>query len=144
MKLSEFTKHPLALEHAWFTDTLPRFLAQDWQQVKVPPLGDSKVPTFGYHHESGLTVVITGDREQDGRRWITLTLVCADRAPVLSEIISVKDLFIGNEYAAVMRLPKVSERAHPNVVHLFRCIDADGMTPDFTRRAKEASRIITL
>jgi hypothetical protein len=141
MKITDFQKNPLALEYAWFSDSLPKVLPFGWVEVKVPPLKGSKAPAVGYHHAMmKMTVVLSGDVESDARRWITATLACTDRAPALDEIITVKNTFIGGEYAAALRVPKRSERAHPYVVHLFRCYDADETTPDFAQATKERAR----
>ena len=132
----ELDKHLIV--DGWFYKALPSVLPSGWQEVKVPaPTTDDgkEIPTRGYHNARlGITVVITGEVERDGRRWFTLTLVRSDRVPSVVEIETVKNLFLGQEVVGLMRLPRVSDRQHPLAAHVFHCHDAPNLLPDFKRK----------
>lgn len=141
MKLDEFTRlNPkdldrLLIDEAWFHKAMPEFLPRGWSEVHVPsPSNGKKIPTRGFHHATGLTVVVTGEVEADGLRWFTLTLVHADRVPSVVEIEAVKNLFLGDEVIGLMRLPRVSDRQHPTAVHVFACHDRPNLLPTFKRK----------
>lgn len=89
-----------------------------------------------YEHVTGrgLYVIVSGCVEGDGRRWIHVSCSRSDRLPSWSDLRKVKDAFIGRERKAIQVLPPASEYVnfHPYVLHLWCCLDGDGL-PDFRK-----------
>ena len=88
-----------------------------------------------YNSHDGLRVIVSAAREDDGKRWLHVS--CSRRKPVpklpsWKDLRDVKDVFVGNR-KAIQVFPVRSEyvNIHPNVLHLFACLDDDGL-PDFT------------
>ena len=81
----------------------------------------------------GLTVLITGQVETDGSRWIHVSVSRRSRLPSWEDLKLVKCLFIGIEKKAIQILPAESEYVnfHPFCLHLWHRTDAE-MCPDFT------------
>jgi len=82
----------------------------------------------------GLSVIISGGVELDGRAWIHVSLSRRSRMPTYDDLALVKRLFIGADYKAIMVFPPDSEKVniHRYCLHLFRCVGYDPL-PDFTR-----------
>ena len=80
-----------------------------------------------------MVLLVSGAEEEDGKRWLHLSVSRRDRLPSWPELREVKNLFLGREVMAVQVLPIESKyvNIHPNVLHLWRCVDADPC-PDFT------------
>ena len=109
----------------------------DWSPPRVVPAGWRALTELcdGMSYTDGkLTVIISGAREQDGRRWVHLSVSHKDRIPAWRELRRVKDLFLGQDAKAISVLPAEREyvNLHPYVLHLWHCLDGDGL-PDFTR-----------
>jgi hypothetical protein len=79
-----------------------------------------------------LLVVWSGRTEADGKRWVHVSCSRPSRLPSWGDIREVKDAFIGRERRALQVLPPAAEyvNIHPNCLHLWHCLDGDGM-PDF-------------
>ena len=71
--------------------------------------------------------------EQDGKRWLHLSMSHRNRVPTYDELVYLKRHWAGDDRKAIMVLPARSEHVniHPYVLHLFVCLDADPL-PDFT------------
>lgn len=81
-----------------------------------------------------LMVTMSESLESDGRTWIHVAFSRPTRLPSWSDMKRVKDAFIGKERRAISVLPRASEyvNIHPYCLHLFACLDDDGL-PDFRR-----------
>jgi hypothetical protein len=81
---------------------------------------------------SGMTVLLSGRVELDGKRWVHLSVSYPDRLPTWEDLVYAKELFMGRESRALQVIPPRSEyiNLHPYVLHLWSCIDGD-VTPDF-------------
>jgi hypothetical protein len=121
----------LDLEWAWVEDALPRVLPAGWRLVQVNMDG------FAWAHRNGIYVIASGAVEQDGRRWLHVSLSRQDRLPSWADIREVKNVFVGSEALAVQVLPPESRyiNIHAFVLHLWRCVDGDPV-PDFARGGK--------
>lgn len=80
----------------------------------------------------GLRVMISGNTEADGRKWLHVSLAYQSRLPNWSEIKKVKKMFLGAEAKAIQVFPPESEyvNCHPYVLHLWQCLSED-ILPDF-------------
>src|SRR3990167_1384383 len=79
-----------------------------------------------------LTVICSARVERDGRRWMHVSCSRPSSLPTWEDLRLVKDTFIGIERKAIQVLPPQSEyvNLHPYVLHLWSCLDGDGL-PDF-------------
>lgn len=80
----------------------------------------------------GVRVICSARTEADGKRWLHVSCGHRDRLPTWDELVTVKETFIGRERLAIQVIPRRSEHVntHPNVLHLWSCLDGDP-TPDF-------------
>ncbi len=90
-------------------------------------------PYVHYRHAHSDLLVIAGGRvEKDGKRWIHVSMSYPQKLPGWNVYRMVKDRFIGRDKKAIQVLPPDSEyvNLHPNVLHMWHCLDGDGL-PDF-------------
>lgn len=86
-----------------------------------------------YRHQAlGLMVICSGAVEEDGRRWVHVSVSRKSRIPSYDDLRVVKHLFIGGDKQAVQLFPPDDRHInlHPFCLHLWHCIDGDGL-PDF-------------
>lgn len=70
----------------------------------------------------------------DGRRWAHLSLSHKARMPTWPELVHMRDMLLGDDVEAYQVAPPSSRyvNIHPNVLHLFVCLDAPhGVLPAF-------------
>jgi len=86
------------------------------------------------HRLNGLTAIVSGTVEEDGRRWLHLSIAHPLGLPSWESLRHAKELFLGRDSRAVQVLPPADEyvNIHQNCLHLWCCIDGDPL-PDFTR-----------
>lgn len=104
---------------------LPRVLPDGWE--KNPETHDA------FHHRRGFTVILNVLRYDDGKKWAHFSMSRRDRKiPSWDELRWAKEIFLGKNRKAIQVLPPESEYVnhHPGVLHLFACLDDDGL-PDF-------------
>lgn len=118
---------------------LPMIEIPDWFLLLVQdrPLMFARTPQpwnpYVYEHiNMPLSVICTGNVESDGKRWLHVSCSRRNRLPSWEELRLVKDTFIGKDRKAISVLPCEGEYVndHPFVLHLFSCLDGDGL-PDF-------------
>ena len=114
-------------EERVFDPTTDLKLSMDWHCYLALPDGKR------YESFYGLRVIMSGAIEQDGKKWIHVSLSRKSRMPTYKDITVVKRLFIGADKKALQVLEPESEHAniHPFCLHLWHCVDADPL-PDFT------------
>jgi len=120
-----------ALHEAWFEARIPRVLPPLW---KVCEQGRNYFHVF--NPSSGrLSVILSGDVEADGKRWLHASIARPDRLPSWDDIRFIKDRFVGEDLYAVQVLPPLSKHVnfHPYCLHLFACLD-EWPLPDFTAK----------
>lgn len=112
----------------WVGEYLPKALPGGWKLAQDSPDGAA------YHHRSGLTVIVSGHREDDGKRWLHVSLARPDRLPSYQDQGLVKALFIGAEREAYSVWPRASRHVnfHRFCLHLWHCADGPPL-PDFAR-----------
>jgi len=117
---------------AWVRDCIPTVLAPGWD------LRQERLDGRAYFNGLlGLAVIVSAAVEQDGRRWLHLSVSHRDRLPKWREVVEVKELFLGVDRYAYQVLPPRDRyiNIHPNVLHLWHCLDGDPL-PDFTHGGK--------
>lgn len=119
----------LGLGDGWSRELAPRVLPAGWAMERGP---DDFVPAVFRCH--GLAVLWSAAVEDDGRRWIHVSVSHAARLPRWSELREVKDVLIGRDRHAYQVLPPESEyvNLHPHCLHLWAPIDGP-VLPDFRR-----------
>lgn len=128
MELDEAAK---AMDPRWFkwaVNLLPRVLPAEWREVQRTYQG-------AVYHGTDLVVLLSGDWQEDGRRWlhVSASVKGQGRLPSWPEMQSIKSLFIGREKTAYQTFPAASRHVNlGEVMHLWHCLDGDPL-PDFTR-----------
>jgi hypothetical protein len=98
-----------------------------WRRYTDPVLAYRKIG-------DSLTVVVSGSTEKDGRRWLHVSASRPSKLPNWEDMREVKNTFIGRDRKAIQVLPPQAEYVndHPYVLHLWACVDDDGL-PDFRK-----------
>ncbi|SRR6266568_882588 len=115
-------------KRTWYTLHNP--LESSLFRTMFPHVAQSTESSEAYHDGSGLRVIITVERHPpDSRRWQHISVSREDRYPSWEDLLAVKEEFIGEEEEAYQVLPRASEyvNIHPNVFHLWHCLDGDVM-----------------
>jgi len=119
----------------WLFPLLPRVLPVGWKVAQDTDDGARYLFTArkGKKRVTLMSVVVSGCIEDDGRKWIHLSVAGPGRVPHWSELVDVKELFLGRDSKAIQVIPPRAEyvNIHPHVLHLFVCVDED-VLPDFT------------
>lgn len=81
----------------------------------------------------GLAVIVSGAVESDGKRWVHLSVSRKSRIPSYEDLNRTRKLFLGEDVKAVQVFPKKDRyvNLNPTVLHLFVCLDEDGL-PEFS------------
>lgn len=108
-------------------DVLPRIIPYGWRTVANRDDGAHFLRT------DGLSLIMSGCYELDGKRWLHLSIARPDRLPTWEELKDAKTLFLGRETMAIQVIPPESTyvNLHPFCLHLWHCLDGDPC-PDFT------------
>lgn len=76
----------------------------------------------------------SGDVEQDGLKWIHLSVSRENRLPSWVDMIRAKDAWLGPESKAIQVFPPKAEYVNiSDVLHLWECIDNPHVLPDFRK-----------
>jgi hypothetical protein len=83
------------------------------------------------------SLIVSTNVEEDGRRWVHLSMASPDRLPEWRELVEAKEALLGEEWDAYQVIPRRSRyvNQHPHCLHLFACLDVPGggVLPDFSR-----------
>lgn len=117
---------------AWTTDLIPRVLPSGYR-ISVRSDDGCHLEyrgLNGYH-----SVILSAAYEQDGRRWLHVSVATPTKLPSWDLLKQVKDIFIGREKQAIQVLPSEASyiNLHPHCLHLFHCLEENNPVPDFTR-----------
>lgn len=110
---------------------------------RSPPMDFQRTPKPGWDTEissawrkigDDLMVLVSQSLESDDKVWLHVSMSRPTSLPSWGDVRRVKDAFIGRDAKAIQVLPKAAEyvNIHPNVLHLFHCLDGD-VLPDFRR-----------
>lgn len=107
---------------------LPRPTPAGWTLTDRPADG------AWYKRGDGLGAILTVATEDDGKRWVHLSVSRAKRLPSWEDLVAARDAFLGTEALAVQVLAPNSRHIniHAFCLHLWRCLDGDPV-PDFAR-----------
>jgi hypothetical protein len=111
-----------------FAALMPRLVHPEWRLVQRGEDGAA------YQHRSRpMTMIWSVGREDDGRLWQHMSVSHRDRTPTWEELVAVKEWLMGTDtYAYQVAPPRgVCVNLHPNVLHLFRCLDGP-VLPEFS------------
>lgn len=107
--------------------------------LKVPPpagwhLISKAIDGNCYGREDRISVIVSGDRALDGKRWIHISLARPNKMPTWDEYRDVGRLFLWEEaWAYQVIAPKGRYiNQHPYCLHMFACVDGPQL-PDFAR-----------
>jgi len=81
-------------------DRMPRVLPSKWAELPFDGLSKK------YRRVDRLQVIATVDLHKDGRKWLHVSLSRHDRLPSYSDLLEVKDLFVGREHKAIQVFPQ--------------------------------------
>lgn len=113
-----------------YTLAAPRIAHPDWRLVERREDGAAYV-----NRRHPMTLICSIARESDGRLWEHISLAHRDRTPRWEELVAVKEWLVGTTTYAYQVVPPraVYVNLHPNVLHLFRCLEDDGrQLPEFS------------
>ena len=81
-----------------------------------------------------LRVIASVNTELDGKRWLHMSMSHPKRVPTYEELVYLKRHWAGEQLKCILVFPPSDEHVniHPFCLHLFCCLDDDGL-PDFTQ-----------
>lgn len=106
-----------------------------WVAERLPGQGRILPPTYrvracrldgaAYMRTDGLSVIVSGTVESDGKRWLHVSLSRKNRMPSYEDLQQAKWTFIGADNYAVQVFPPADKHVniHPYCLHLFACLD---------------------
>lgn len=114
----------------------PPKLPKEWKRMNNALfgfLGAKEDEYLAYMKKCGLTVTMTLQKEQDGKRWYHLSVSRPKKEPSYYDLCEVKNLFLGEDSLALLLFVPEAEHVniHPHCLHLWSCVDGRP-TPDFT------------
>jgi tricorn protease-like protein len=97
-----------------------------WRLLKQNPDGEM------YLDNSGMSVIVSGEIKE-GKRWVHLSFARKTRMPSYADIQRVRIVFLGDDNTAIMVWPPKDRyvNLHPYCLHLWSCLDGDGL-PEFS------------
>lgn len=108
-----------------------------YDSLKIPPgwrmIEERADGRFWLNRKRGLSVVASIAVEQDGLRWLHLSMAHTRRLPTYHEMVYLKRHWAGPDKKCLMVFPAEEEHVniYPNCLHLFCCLEGDAL-PDFT------------
>ena len=111
---------------------IPKILPANWREITIKALGDCQK---GFVSVGGLRVICSVEQREGEDKWLHVSVSRADKIPSWEDLGEIKNLFIGEDRAAIQILPKKNEyvNVHPRVLHLWSNLDKDRFVPDFRR-----------
>lgn len=112
-------------------------MSDDWAPRQVLPphwrMVEIRLDGARYVSRQKLMVITSMAVEQDGRRWVHLSASHKSRIPTWSELVEIRDIFLGDVYAYQVLAPRDKHvNINDRVLHLWHCLDEVPM-PDFTQ-----------
>lgn len=97
---------------------------------------EKRLDGYSYRCDNGMFVIQSFDKIK-GKIWVHTSFSRRSRLPEYSDMKFVKDVFVGDDYRAIMIMPKKINHVniHEYCLHYFTCMDDDGL-PDFTLGGK--------
>lgn len=109
-------------------DARPAYLPPQWRLV------DRGGDGAAYKRVDGLAVIASASLQQDGKRWLHVSLSRANRLPSYEDLAHVKRVFVGEDrFAVQVFAPKAQHvNLHAYCLHLWCCLDGHPL-PDFSQ-----------
>lgn len=84
-------------------------------------------------HVSGLSVIASVAKEDDGKYWLHVSMSYINKMPSYKELVQIKELLIGVEEYAIMIFPTKQYHVNllPTCLHLFHCLEGYPL-PEFS------------
>jgi hypothetical protein len=97
-----------------------------------------------YRDETGLSVVFSGARESDGRRWLHVSCARPSRMPSWDDLKRTREVFLGLERYAYQVFPPPEKwvSIHPFCLHLWSPVDGEPPLPEFSGVRSTGGRTI--
>ena len=112
----------------WVDRLIPQILPATW---KSHPNSQKGLGMF--ENVIGLTAILSGKTEDDGRRWLHLSVSHPKRVPTYDEMCECKELFLRDLMALQLFVPKAQHvNVHEFCLHLWASLDPLDL-PDFRR-----------
>lgn len=95
---------------------------------------------FFQNHRLRQSVIISACVEEDGRRWIHLSIASPDRLPSYEDLCWLKRTFLGEEGKAILVFAPASVHVnlHSKCLHLWSCMEETDPLPEFSGFPKAA------
>lgn len=111
---------------------LPKVLSADFQTIWDNEDGRAYMYTNSYYPTKQIAIIISINIETDGKRWIHLSASRKKQLPSWMDLKEIKQIFL-QDRKAIQVLPQKDRyvNINPYVLHLFTCLDGDGL-PEFS------------
>lgn len=109
----------------WFAPAIERAAKLGWKCGKTSA-------SLWNEHPSGLRVMLSGNTESDGNKWLHLSVSRKDRLPKWDELKAARAVFLTEDLKALQIFPPKEEYVNDNpfVLHLWVNLTKDPL-PDF-------------
>lgn len=114
-------------DNIWITKHLKSPIPGEWQLLEI------RLDGYMFKRKQ-ITVIISGSIELDNKRWIHLSIAHPKRMPKWSELVELRDIFLGSDKLCIQVLPAKSKHVniHKFCLHIWHCVDGN-LLPDFTQ-----------
>jgi hypothetical protein len=87
-----------------------------------------------YAEDTGLFAILSGSREDDGRRWLHLSVSRPSRMPTWDDLKRARAALLGEERYAYVVFPPAHTyvNIHPRCLHLWSPVEGDPPLPEFS------------
>lgn len=115
-------------ELLWMREFKPAPPPRGWRKVQDALDGGA------WDHEGGLRVILSGNRERDGRRWLHASCSRPSRLPSWEDLTLMREAFLPMDRYAyqVFPPPELYVNIHPRCLHLWCPLDGGPPLPEFS------------
>jgi hypothetical protein len=121
-------------QDAWFKELVPTVLPSSYHLIESHDY-ENGVLWEGRNHRGPFSIIMTGQIEEDGKKWLHVSVARPDKLPEWDLLKEIKAIFIGRSKQAIQIFPNEAMyvNQHPYCLHLFCCVDAADPVPNFAR-----------
>jgi len=110
----------------WALAALPQPAPPGWRRVELGPDGAAYLTGKA----TGLSAILSGATESDGKRWLHLSVAHRSRTPSWEEFRDAKLAFLGDRYALSVLPPRAAYvNLNPRCLHCFALADPGAAWP---------------
>lgn len=119
-------------DFSWLNECFPIVLPHYIRILKVSDDGRAYL-----NRNIPCTIIFTGARHSDGKRWLHLSVAHSQRLPTWEELKEAKELFLGDR-VAICIFPQAKDwvNIHTNCLHLWACLDGP-IVPNFAEEGRK-------